>query len=323
MKTIQLFIRNVRRVLAGSRSDFVTKEIFSLHSLTFNRTIFAIRFFYLCLFCYSLTDLYSNTESLIVRPMDQPKWPLDFLNWPANKELAVRLFQNLFLIGSGLCMFFPLSRWMRATVFLSLLYVVAFYNSDGHHSHFMHLMMYPSFFLAFLPSIKSPSRASRKEKHLTILGFWGGQLGICIAYQMAGYSKITEILRCLVQEGTDGCQVGTYIMTSMAAKEYIQYQWPTFTGELLYDFPILGAVMYYTVIWIHNISIIFPFRLHLHRFFLCYRAFFHFGTLILFGISFSASILAVVSMFAFSPFARPVKLKKLLRSLPPLGVVIK
>lgn len=307
----------------GSRPLTLSHGLFQYHSDTFEKTLFAIRFFYFCLFAFAATSLFNDTENLILRPMGAPQWPLLFWDWPGDKAFLIPLFQWSLLIGSAFCVFFPLVRTMRIITFLSILYIIAFYNSDGHHSHFMHLMMYPTFFLIFLPKIDRQRPPSRKQKHLTILGFWGGQLGICIAYQMAGYSKITEIFRCLYHEGFDGCQVGTHIMTSMAAKEYIQYQWPVFSGDLLYQAPLLGAIMYYGVIWIHNISIVFPFRFHLHRFFLCYRTFFHFGTLIFFGISFSASILAVVSMFAVSPFYRPSNFKTLLKSLPPIGGLLK
>ena len=194
---------------------------------------------------------------------------------------------------------------------------VALINSDGHGSHYLHMMMYPTFMFIFLPKDHSFG-ISRNKRAQVLQVFFMAQLSICIAYQMAGYSKITEIIRCLYDNGARGCEIGGRIMTHMAAMEDIQYHWPTFSGDFLYRFPWVGGVLYYGIIWIHLISIIIAFRPHLHRFFMFYRICFHFGTLIFFGISFTPNILAMLSVFALSPFYYKIPFLKLILDLPPL-----
>lgn len=186
----------------------------------------------------------------------------------------------------------------------------------------MHMMMYPTFMFIFLP--KSFDQGQTRVVRAQVLHvFFMAQLSICIAYQMAGYSKITEIFRCLKDNGTAGCEFGGRIMTHMAAMEDIQYRWPTFSGQLLYDYPSIGGILYYGIIWIHLISIVIAFRPHLHRFFMFYRICFHFGTLIFFGIGFTPNILAMLSVFAISPFFFKTSLWMIITDLPPLHLLRK
>lgn len=302
---------------------FVPREaVFSSHTQFFSRTLLAVQFYYICIFtiaigvsCYEWDRLYDSNFSA-------PLWPLKILGWPANFGAIINGSYYIFIFGSLLAALKPQIQIFRIMSFVGTLMIIGLYNSDGLIGNNMDMMLYPTFFLQFLPNIKNKNRST---KHLYITIFWFAQLSMCIAYAMAGYFKVTGIASCLLHEGWQGCEVGPKIMTSMAAREALQFREPTFAGNLLYVFPLFGGISYVGVIWFHVISLFFAFRLDMHRFFLAMRLVFHYGTLIFFGIGFSTTIMMVVALFAVSPFkSSEIKsLKQFLSRLPPLGWVFK
>ncbi len=310
------FLRKTRKFLSSNIKNQKASP-FKLQTEQYDRAIIGIHFFYLCSLINCLSSVFESWPMLHDLALDHPQWIFQFLDWQRYKHLIIDLICYGYFLASFFAVFYPSFRWLRIIVFLSLLGFVGLINSDGHGSHYMHMMMYPTFMFIFLPKFNR-STSYRLERAKVLHVFFMAQLSICIAYEMAGYSKITEILRCLYNNGTQGCEFGSRIMTHMAAMEDIQYRWPTFSGDFLYQFPWMGGILYYTIIWIHLISIVIAFRPHLHRFFMFYRICFHFGTLIFFGIGFTPNILAVISVFALSPFYFKVPLLKIIFDLPPL-----
>ena len=314
-------LRAIRRHFRGRRF-FFGPQVFHAQSHIFSRARLSVQFYYLTLFAVAVDVTSYNRHQLQHSTFSNPLWPLRILGWPDAKPWLIDLTFVMLLGGALGAIVFSGWRVFRVAAFMGLFYLLALQNSDGLFSNHMHMALFPTFLLIFLPNAVPGADRSRRQAYLS--WFWFAQFAICFAYGMAGYFKVLEIFRCIAVRGLDQCEVGSAIMTSMAAKELLQFGRPTFAGDLLYQFPLIGGLSYLFIIWFHLVSPYFAFRFDLHRLFLALRIIFHFGTLILFGIGFSYTILAVVGMFAFSPFVPPIqkfRWREFFGRLPTLGWV--
>ncbi|MEM1158474.1 MAG: hypothetical protein AAF649_01405 [Verrucomicrobiota bacterium] len=118
-----------------------------------------------------------------------PLWPVAWMN-ALPYETAIYAVLMLFLTGSLLGAVLGRYRIGRIAAFFGLLQFVAWNNSYGKIGHSLHVLLFISFVLIFLPTgwhLKASNRTTRQH---TLFTYWSAQAVPLIAYSMAGMVKV-------------------------------------------------------------------------------------------------------------------------------------
>lgn len=303
-----MLFKRLRKHLRGRRFFSDPNHIFSNHSLVFNKTHIAVQFFYICLFAYSLFAFQFYFNDIKNSPLASPQWYLYLFGWPYTRDWIILLAFYLLPIVSGKLALNPNSRSLRITAFILTLNIVGLTKSNGSSSASPFFILYPTFFLQFLPYLKS--QKSRQDKHLYIQTFWAAQFSIGLSYFMSGYFKVIEVPLCLFERGLSDCEVGPNILLNMIARETLQFQWFTYIGDFFYSYTWLAGTIYLGITAFHILSIYTSFRLHLQALVLVLRFSFHLATLYVTGIVFNEAMFGLVALFAINPFSYEFSSKK-------------
>ncbi len=322
MNRANKYLKRIVRSLRGQAFFYPHEGLFAAHSTNFLKSLFLIRAFYGYSFVIAVSSYNNFIDLYADKIFYRPLWVFGNLG-PEKLHYFVPPILWLWITSSLLSFFFFENRFFRSIQALSVFFMIATINSDGHFSNNHHAFLWMSMLLCLLPLSRPGPLATRKRihRHKILLSVWFIQLIICTFYTMSGLWKVTSILRCAV-ESTLQCQLDQWILTNISAREAIFYHQFAPWRDAFYKYPWLSFVSYLATIWIHLVSFYFVFRLNLHPAFGVLRLVFHLGTFLFFGVNFSAMAAPVALVFLVSPFDRQknafIIFKHILR-LPPFA----
>ena len=306
------------RHLRGEK--FIYAKTFAAQTVLFARTQTSVRLFYAASLFVSIDVASWAMEKFKTWQFVEPLWPL--FGYNPNFGPILPLVFGSWIFGSALAIWKPqyfIFRFMQA---IGVFYSVAITNSDGHFGHNYFAFMWISLAFLLLPNGKMPQGwKQRLFRQRYLLAFFGAQFIVCVFYFMTGLWKVRSLIECAIVPGMV-CELSEKMLTNIAAQELISYRKFAPFHQILFVAPWIGFVSYMGTIWLHLISLYFVFRPRTHVLFGSLRILFHFGTLILFGVDFSAMTIAVISIFLFSPFqVSEVNPWREFSRLPPFGFI--
>lgn len=296
---------------------FFFQNTFESQSIIYSRVVRLVRIFYAVSAILSVSTLSWMYPALLKSQFTAPLWPFVFVP-PQYLVTICKISFAAWILGSILSAINPFHFVFRFLNASGIFLIVALNNSDGHFGHNWHAYMWTSLIFIFFPRRKIDMSVRRyKFKYAQV--FWFSQFAICTFYFMTGLWKVRGILDCAFDPGLT-CEMSHKMLTNIAARELIYYRKFAPLSQILFDYPWLGFISYIGTIWLHLISMYFPFRLDTHLIFGILRSVFHLGTLLLFGVDFSPMTFVAVMLFAFSPFQPTAKVTwHQIYRLPPFG----
>ncbi|MEM6886238.1 MAG: hypothetical protein AAF571_14535, partial [Verrucomicrobiota bacterium] len=118
-----------------------------------------------------------------------PLWPVAWMN-AMPSETAIYSVLVLFLTGSLLGAVLGRYRICRIAAFIGLFQFISWNYSYGKIGHSLHVLLFISFVLIFLPSGWQRKVNDRITRQHTLFTYWSAQAVPLIAYTMAGIVKV-------------------------------------------------------------------------------------------------------------------------------------
>lgn len=118
-----------------------------------------------------------------------PLWPVVWMN-RLPSEAAIYTVLTMFLVGAILGAVLGKYRICRIAAFLGLFQFVAWNNSYGKIGHSLHVLLFISFVLIFLPTGWHRKDVGWATRQHTLFTYWSAQAIPLIAYSMAGLIKV-------------------------------------------------------------------------------------------------------------------------------------
>ncbi len=273
------------------------------------------RFFYLFA-TYSIITTLDFSRAFRGNPQTDPLWSLVLLRslvgvgWLENVS-AISILAALIAL---LAVIFPGVLIWRLGVFLYLFLFTALQNSYGAINHGIHLHLYISFTLLFLPpAVGHPERMSRKDAMACIMVFWFTQSVLLLSYSLAGFWKVLySRLELFAPDGMIRVLLSRTMSDTIPVPPLLPF---IAQQEYLAQFLLLGVV--YTQLF----AIFALFRPHLHRPFGIVLILFHFGTDWLINVPSPVNVVFVGLFLVLSPLAPAhFSLLGMMQSLPILGI---
>ncbi len=285
----------------------------------FLRTQLSVRIFYATSLFLALEMSSWVWRQYSAADYTRPLWPLFGLN-PGQHPGLLLFVLAIWTMGTFLATVQPRWALARGANALGIFYVVTIINSDVNFSHNVFALMFVSLIFAFFPNSNTETLLRRRaERQYYVLVFWAAQFVVCTFYFLTGIWKVRSLVACAVLPNMN-CELSHKVLTNIAAQELILYNKFAPLHQILFTLPWIGFFAYAGTIWLHAVSLFFPFRPKTHVLFGTLRVIFHLGTLLLFGVDFSLMTLPVLLIFLFSPFQtydRPVLVEMI--DLPPFG----
>lgn len=313
-KALRLIVRHLR-----GAPLVLTDGLLSSHQRSFRMAVLITQIFYIFSFYFALSSSGWMWDFLSGSPLSQPLWPLFNLDRDSLRHLITPLF-SLWILSSMAAAIRPQWFLFRGLQCLSLFYVLVYFNSNGSVGHAGHHLLWASIVFLFLPYKHKPYHLwKRKERHLFINVLWASQFIIGTFYFFSGMWKLVGLSECILSPSVQ-CELSPYILSNLAAKDWLIRGSFSPLQQLLIVSPTLSLVGYTGMLWMHLSSLYMVFRTDIHDIFGLILVFFHFGTYLFFGIDFSFSVGVIGILFILSPFAqRNHSLRSRLSRLPLIG----
>jgi hypothetical protein len=188
---MNLPLRPLRRLLALPGQT--TTDALSGQARRFAVAQTIIRCFYAFLLYLAISQ-FDDFDSFVARPVFAPLWPVIWLPWMHSAN-AARGLLAFYTVGTLLAAIWPGPRWTRSLAALGFLEFVALKYSYGKVGHSLHLPLFVSGLLVFLPvgwdAVNARADAAgRRLRQSTLLVFWTCQAAILLSYTMAGLGKV-------------------------------------------------------------------------------------------------------------------------------------
>ena len=275
-----------------------------------------VRFYYLFVFFTIAVSFLGYNGAFRGNPPTDPLWPIQLLmkltdtGWLAN----VTFISAASLGVSVLAFIFPGALVWRLGVFLYLFLVGALNNSYGSINHGVHLYLFISFALLFLPPAPAqPKRMPRKVAMTYIMVFWFIQSIVLFCYSLAGFQKVRgNHLELFAPDGL----IRILLERVMNDTGPVPPLLPLFVSQ-----PYLPQLMFLGIVYTQFFALFALFRPHLHRPFGMVLISFHVGSYWLTDVLFPHHIAFLALFLLFSPLA-PARFhfSGLGQSLPLLGI---
>lgn len=181
------WIRRARRWL-GPCDCAEPGAIFKEHAEAYQRCRILIPVFYVMLVS-AVMQAFPNWEGMMAKPQWKFLWPVAWLDWVPLRGgiLAILVFNLCAALAASM---FSGSRLARAAAFLGIFQFAALVNSTGKIGHNLHIMVFISFLLVWLPDGWNRSGAPRWVRSSVYLMVSGAQAVLMLSYTMAGLIKV-------------------------------------------------------------------------------------------------------------------------------------
>ena len=253
-----------------------------------------VRLFYLVLLaivCHQwvgISTLAAKVSSSLFEPLAVVGW----MRWIDSRESLVYATYGTLLVSSLGAFFFVGSRLWRVAFFGVFLVYVAMINSFGKIGHGLHMYVWVSGILVFLPRRRDDSRIDR---HVTLLVCCLAMFSIALFYSMAGLWKVGG---ALVQMAAG--ELHAFHPLGMAG--LLASNLPSEFSTWLVDHHWVAYGLLVMAILLELACLPLTFRPRWHRWLGCALISMHVGIHFTFQINTTYSILLVGLFFCFSPF---------------------
>jgi hypothetical protein len=290
-------LRFLRRLLALPGQ---TGDAFSGQARRFVIAQTIIRCFYAFLLYLAISQ-FDEFEGFVDRRVFAPLWPVVWLQWthPAN---AARALLALYSLSALLAAIWPGQRWTRLLAALGLLEFVALKYSFGKIGHSLHLPLFVSWLLVFLPAgwDTAADAADRRLRQSTLLVFWTCQAAILLSYTMAGLGKLGGAAY-QVAAGQPNALLPTALAAHIAQR-LLQTNSTSALGAWIIGHPGWTWPLMPLPIYLEFCSIWIAFRPPLQRLWAAALIVFHMATYFTMTISFPQSCFLLAIFFFPSPW---------------------
>ena len=277
---------------------------------------YLVRFYYLFVFFTIAVSFLEYGKAFRGHLPTDPLWPISLLNYLTGTEWLAHV-TVISVAGSAVAVLaftFPGALVWRLGVFLYLFLVGAVNNSYGSINHGVHLYLFISFALLFLPPTSAHrERMPRKAAMTYIMVFWFIQSIVLFCYSLAGYWKVMGNKLALLEPDS---LVRILLARLMSDTIPVPPLLPLVASQ-----PYLTQLLFLGIVYTQFFALFALFRPHLHRPFGMVLISFHLGSYYLTGVLFPHHIVFLAMFLLFSPLA-PVRFHffGLAQSLPLLGI---
>ncbi|MEM7802861.1 MAG: hypothetical protein AAF633_26965 [Chloroflexota bacterium] len=318
-------LSNVIQFLRGGKRGrgLAVSAILTQQRRAYQQAALITKGFYIFLFFISFNQVLStqanwqNPETIV------PLWPLAWINW-VEPLAALRFLMLGTLFGFIVGIYFIEWRWARVIIFLFFFQLSAFANSFGKINHNLHGLIIISLILMLLPNGRWASRGnliSWRHRFLTL--FASAQIFFMFFYTMSGLWKIYAGL-LQVMRGDLYHTFHPYALAQHVAFRLIQTNSQSLLGDLMIDYPLLGTLPFFLVLYLEIFAVVAAFRPTLHRLWGILMIGFHVGTFLTMTINFNINIVLLGFFLLLSPFQpKAVRLQEILSDLPIVALAFR
>ncbi|HSI09209.1 MAG: hypothetical protein ACAH89_11355 [Rariglobus sp.] len=317
LATLEYWIRRVRHWLGPSdRAD--TGAIFREHAEAYQRCRMLIPFFYVILVS-SMMQAFPWWEVYLSRTQWTLLWPVYWLAWIplSGGILAILIFSLMSAFAASV---FSGSRLVRAAAFLGIFQFAALSNSTGKIGHNLHVMVFISFLLIWLPDGWNRSGAPRWVRSSVYLIVSGAQAVLMLSYTMAGLIKVgAGVFQLAAGQSSvfhyDGLarQIADRLLQTGASRPL---------GEWLITNPVAAWPLMMLVLYVELFAIWAVFRPRLQVFFAVALIVFHAGSYFTMTILFLNHCVLLGLLLAIVPLGSlRWSARGFVRDLPVIGAV--
>ena len=314
IKALTAFFRSRSGIPAGESAALLSgKEAFV-------RAQSVISAYYAVLLFLSVNNLYSWQTYLTATDL-APRWPVFWLRY-VDTDVGISWILWLHLFGGLVAVTLARFRLVRILVFVSLLEFLALKYSFGPINHGDHLSILIGFVLIFLPpGWRASARTSREVRAATLLVFSGCQALIMLTYSMAGFWKISGVVRQVIM-GEVHALAPKGLAQQVAAK-LLSVESTTPLGPWLIEHYAIGWLLMVGTLYLQFFALWAAFRPSLHQCWALALILFHVASHLTIGVGFAQNTLWLALFFLLSPF-RPQSFewRRTSRDLPVVGPLL-
>ena len=228
-----------------------------------------------------------------------PLWCTGYLSYFDWDNVVYFICNGLLFTAFLNLLFWRRSFLVRLLFFLFFFHYVALISSFGKVDHYLHVAVFSSFTLVFVPFVGENDSKVKLARGLVLI--FGLQVLIALAYFTSGifkcYGILDQVLNAQVST-LDGSALGRNI-----AKTEIANGFPSFYADLVYKTPsFLWSLVLMVGYAVEFLSIYAVFKPQLHRLWGLLLVFLHAGILLTVGPEFTYQMFLVGCLFILSPF---------------------
>lgn len=280
-------------------------------------TVILLSRIYYIFVAYSIggTTLLPFDKAYMGGPPTAPLWPIrlsqqitgnDWLSY-SNAVTAVGL---LFAVAAMLA---PRMLVWRVGTFVYLLAHIALRNSYGSIDHGLHVLLFVSFALLFLPRRSPEGKLTHRDTVAALTTLWLAQTALLLPYTLSGFWKIRHSgLELLSPDAMPRILLDRVLAEADNLPRLLPF---------VAQHDLLATAMWLLTLYIECFALLVVFRPHLHRPFGAVLMLFHVASGWLMNIAFSSNIFMLGIFLVLSPLA-PARSSVFgaVRSLPLIGI---
>jgi hypothetical protein len=228
--------------------------------------------------------------------------------WPAkwwfdrfSVHDGVYIILTGYAVASVLVLAFPERRLARAAYALTLLQFMAFQNSFDKINHAMHAWLFVSLIFVLLPAGRWRERTSIAERHYFLTVFWCAQLVVLLTYTFTGVWKVYFAFHDLIGGDLSAFNISGF--SYIVARRLGSVGQETVLGDFFVHHLLPGWALFLGTMYFETTSIMIAFRPRLHQLWGVVIVFFHLGTQLVLGFTFTNNVVLVILLLICSPFA--------------------
>jgi hypothetical protein len=258
-----------------------------------------------------------NNRWLVYARMDhvKPLWPAGWWFNRFSVHDGMYILLTGYAVASVLVLVFPERRLARVGYAFMLLQYMAMVNSFDKINHSFHAWLFVSTIFILLPAGRWHERRSIAERHYFLTVFWCAQLVVLLTYTFTGAWKVYFAFHDLVAGHLNAFNISGF--SYIVANRLSIIGGESVLGSFFVHNQFPGWALFLGTMYFETTSVIIAFRPRLHRAWGVVIVFFHLGTQLVLGFTFTNNVLLVILILVCSPLAADrVRLNEALLDVP-------